>query len=81
MKLFTLAILLSITPTMAFSQNCRGLPFGPEHRACVENFYPGMREAKYAKCSQLAEARGFVVAVHQDPKRRFIRQCMRGKQT
>lgn len=69
-------------------ERCRIMERGPERRACFDRLRAtgqiptgGDREAKYAHCSQLAIDRGFGTVVKFDPKKKFMRDCMRGRQS
>ncbi len=76
-----LALGLGFSPDIAMAQNCRAMPIGPDRMACMQQFHPDIIEARYARCAKLADDRGFGTPVHHDPKKGFMRRCMRGEQS
>lgn len=48
-----IAISFGSTP-LAFAENCRALPFGPERKACAMREHPVQFQAKQERCERIA---------------------------
>jgi hypothetical protein len=79
MKVVFAIAVISLFSSTASAENCQLLPKGPDRRACAMG-NPGF-QAKYQKCLQMLEQRGFNGAATENHGAiPFFKGCMQGTQ-
>jgi hypothetical protein len=76
--IFALVGVSIISTSLAFAENCRALPVGPERKACAMREHPVQFQAKFERCERIAMDRGF--GGRHSGKREFMQGCMRARQ-
>jgi hypothetical protein len=82
-KILAAFFMLSASTAVAFAEDCRAFPPGPDRHACAMREHPDRFGAKLEHCKQLAGERGFTEgagAKRQGGMRDFVQACVQGRQ-